>query len=218
MDYKAHYQKLIEKASGRSLSGYYESHHVIPRCIGGTDDSSNLIKLTPEEHYLAHLLLVKIYPTNPRLASAAMMMCANRKGNKVYGWLRRRHAEAMSIHQSGDKNSQFGTVWIHKDGKAQKVGKEILHQYLNDGWQHGRKQKPVKAKRIRHTGIDTEKYKWILEQEEEILREFDEFKSVNRILQTRGFKNREGNSILSNWLKSKGRKILKRRNTNAGFA
>jgi len=218
MDYKAHYQKLIEKANGRFLVGYHESHHVVPRCLGGSDNPNNLIKLTPEEHYLAHLLLVKIYPNNPSLASAAMMMCAKRKGNKVYGWLRRKHAEAMSIHQSGEKNSQFGTVWIHKNGKAQKINKEIVDQYLNDGWQLGRKQKPIRAKKIKYKGIETEKYKWIQEQEEKILQEFDQFGSVTRILQARGFKNREGNQILSNWLKSKGRKILRRRNTNAGFA
>lgn len=217
MDYKKHYDKLIEKASSRILLEYHESHHIVPRCIGGTDDPSNLVKLTPEEHYLAHLLLVKIHPGNPRLASAAMMMCAKRKGNKVYGWLRRKHAEAMSIHQSGEKNSQYDTVWVHKDGQAQKISKKIVDQYLVNGWKLGRKEKPVRIKKNSPKGLNTEKYKWILENQEEILKEFDEFRSVNKILQNRGFQNREGNKILSDWLKSKGRTVLRRRNT-AGFA
>ncbi len=36
---------------------YYESHHVIPRSLGGTDSWRNLVLLTPEEHYVCHSLL-----------------------------------------------------------------------------------------------------------------------------------------------------------------
>ena len=35
----------------------YHIHHIIPKHMGGTDDSSNLIKLTVEEHAQAHLKL-----------------------------------------------------------------------------------------------------------------------------------------------------------------
>jgi hypothetical protein len=33
----------------------YHMHHIIPKHMGGTDDSSNLIRLTVEEHAQAHL-------------------------------------------------------------------------------------------------------------------------------------------------------------------
>ena len=124
MDYKKHYDKLLQKARNRTLNRYYEVHHIVPRCLGGKDLPHNLINLTPEEHYLAHLLLCKMFPKNPSLASAAMMMCANRKSNKVYGWLRKKHALAMSNHQRGEKNSQYGTVWIYKDESSQKIDRE----------------------------------------------------------------------------------------------
>ena len=32
----------------------YHNHHIIPRHMGGTDDPSNLVRLTVEEHALAH--------------------------------------------------------------------------------------------------------------------------------------------------------------------
>ena len=32
----------------------YHMHHIVPKHIGGTDDSSNLVKLTIEEHAEAH--------------------------------------------------------------------------------------------------------------------------------------------------------------------
>lgn len=39
----------------------YHNHHIIPRHMGGTDDPSNLIKLTIEEHAEAHRLLWEQY-------------------------------------------------------------------------------------------------------------------------------------------------------------
>ena len=98
MNYTSIYRKLIERARIRENHEYTERHHVIPRCLGGSDDVDNIVRLTPEEHYLAHQLLVKMHPGNRKLLSAATMMTANRKGNKVYGWLRRAWSERMKTH------------------------------------------------------------------------------------------------------------------------
>ena len=217
MDYYKHYKKLIARASQRELTGYTENHHITPRCMGGTDDSDNLVRLTPEEHYVAHQLLVRIYPDNHKLVYAAMMMCANRKGNKVYGWLRKRLSLSQKLNTLGTQNSQFGTKWVHRNGKAIKINGEELTQFLDEGWSLGRSEKAVKIPVLRPEGVYSEKYNWILQEEDQIISEFDSHKSINRILSKRGFKNREGNQILSVWLKSKGREPLKRRNT-AGVA
>jgi hypothetical protein len=32
------------------LEDYFEFHHVIPRCMDGMDDPTNLVELMPEEH------------------------------------------------------------------------------------------------------------------------------------------------------------------------
>jgi hypothetical protein len=53
------------------LEDYFEFHHVIPRCMDGMDDPTNLVELLPEEHRIAHLLLAKIYPHNSDLRYAA---------------------------------------------------------------------------------------------------------------------------------------------------
>ena len=82
MDYHAHYDKLIERAQGRLLECYTERHHIIPRCMDGSDDSENLVDLTAEEHYVAHQLLVKMHPDNHSLIYAANMMGGTRKNNK----------------------------------------------------------------------------------------------------------------------------------------
>lgn len=81
MDYSKIYNNLISKAKNRKLDCYTESHHIIPLCIGGSDTKENLVDLTPEEHYIAHQLLVKIYPDNHKLIFAANMMCVYSEDN-----------------------------------------------------------------------------------------------------------------------------------------
>lgn len=96
MNYNKIYQSLVERGKNRSLGeAYKETHHIIPKCMNGSNDKDNLVDLTPEEHYLAHLLLVKIHPKHFGLIRAAMIMSQkgnhqqNRINNKQYGWLRR---------------------------------------------------------------------------------------------------------------------------------
>jgi len=48
-------------------------------------------------------------------------------------------AQKNSINQKGEKNSQFGTCWITKEGNNKKIKKEEFEIYLNDGWIKGRK-------------------------------------------------------------------------------
>lgn len=99
MNYIKHYELLVSRARGRTLDGYTERHHIIPKCNGGSDDPSNLVSLTAEEHFLAHQLLMKIHPDDPKMALAVSMMCmkspTNQRNNKMYGWLRRAFSEAQ---------------------------------------------------------------------------------------------------------------------------
>ncbi len=54
------YYNIIRKASNRINVGYVEIHHIVPRSMGGSDEVSNLIKLTAREHFVCHLLLTKM--------------------------------------------------------------------------------------------------------------------------------------------------------------
>ena len=55
--YQKWYDQLIENARNRTIEGYVEVHHIVPKSLGGTDDESNLVKLTAREHLVAHMLL-----------------------------------------------------------------------------------------------------------------------------------------------------------------
>ena len=113
MNYTKHYTILIDRARQRQLiDSCKEQHHIIPKCMGGSDSSENLVYLTPEEHYVAHQLLVKIHPNEDGLVYAALMMCVGHsRNNKKYGWLKRRY-HVICKQRIGDKNGAFGSKWI----------------------------------------------------------------------------------------------------------
>jgi len=143
MNYQKIYESLVDRGKKRLLEDYTESHHIVPRCLGGSDDSNNLVNLTPEEHYLAHLLLIKIYPDNPSLVYAAQMMIPRRPSNKMYGWLRRRYAKVVSIRQSGTGNSQYKTKWINNGSVCLKIKES---ESIPNGYILGRIKKIKKYK------------------------------------------------------------------------
>lgn len=107
MHYQKIYNNLIERAKNRTLSKdvYSEVHHIIPRCMNGLDNKENLVRLLPEEHFVAHQLLIKIYPnvTNLILAFGYMSSKTYGKKNKIYGWLRRKLGKKMSEINKGKK-------------------------------------------------------------------------------------------------------------------
>jgi hypothetical protein len=114
MDYQAHYNRLVERAKNRTVEGYVERHHILPRCMGGTNDKANIVPLTPEEHYVAHQLLVKIYPCVGGLVAAIKYMSDNTyagntgkkvRNNKMYGWLRKKVSKYLSELTRGKKQS-----------------------------------------------------------------------------------------------------------------
>ena len=87
MNYEKNYYDYIDylKTINRTLD-YSERHHIIPRCMGGTDDKSNIIELSAREHFLAHYLLMKMYPENYKLIDAFRMMGVvnSKEGQKRY--------------------------------------------------------------------------------------------------------------------------------------
>lgn len=110
MNYQKIYDQLIDRAKSRTLSGYYESHHIIPKCTGGLDIPDNLVNLTASEHFLAHQLLAKIHKHNTKLIFAANMMTVDKTGNRInnkqFEWIRKNWIEALKIEATGRKASE----------------------------------------------------------------------------------------------------------------
>lgn len=79
MNYQKIHDQIIERALSRSLDGYKESHHILPRSLGGSDDPTNLVDLTAREHYLVHWLLHRANPSNSKLAYAFWRMSTTKR-------------------------------------------------------------------------------------------------------------------------------------------
>ena len=82
MDYQRIYNQLIERAQNKTLEGYTEKHHIIPKCLGGEDNKENLVKLTAREHFLCHRLLCEIYPKETKLWYALFLMAIGKQSTK----------------------------------------------------------------------------------------------------------------------------------------
>ena len=119
--YHRHYQSLIENARDRILPSdtYKESHHIIPRSLGGSDDRNNLVDLTAREHYIAHLLLAKMYggEQKRKMLAAVLLMGAIKRYRKCNSRL----YESMRL-------SYIETV----KGKSRDIEVREKHRLLNE--------------------------------------------------------------------------------------
>lgn len=69
-----------------------------------------------------------------------------RLGKKQSEETKKRIGQINSIHQKGDKNSQYGTCWITKNNLNKKIKKIDITIFENDGWVKGRVSQFKKAK------------------------------------------------------------------------
>jgi hypothetical protein len=61
------YYQIINRALARPhikvKNDGYQTHHIIPKCIGGADSANNLVILNYKEHRVCHCLLIKMQLT-----------------------------------------------------------------------------------------------------------------------------------------------------------
>lgn len=121
MNYQKIYDKLIERGRTRGLDKntldyYTEKHHATPRCMGGSNDSSNLVLLTAREHYICHLILAVLHPDIPGLSCAVFFMINNPASkdidkkivtnSRVFEQLRINIAESKRGETTSDKQKE----------------------------------------------------------------------------------------------------------------
>lgn len=138
MDYEQIYSQLINRARTRTLIGYKERHHIIPRCIGGSDESSNLVELTAREHFIAHKLLCEIYPNNDKLFYAywCMMNLKSSSQKRIINVTSREYDRAKLIV------SKVRKTFTHSDETKRKISESSKGKIpWNKGKQHSAKTK-----------------------------------------------------------------------------
>ena len=120
MDYEKTYNKLIAAARTQQIDGYYETHHIVPKSEGGSDDKTNLVKLTARQHYIAHLLLAKIYDDVKMYSALVYMRCGNKfvKRNfkfnsRLYEKMREEFANKVSNSRKGKHHYNNGKISVY---------------------------------------------------------------------------------------------------------
>jgi len=143
MNYNKIYNRIIENAKTRILEGVYlEKHHIVPRCLGGTNLSENIVSLTAREHYICHLLLAKIHNKKKLWAAYAMMAVSSDNHIRIYNnrqFEKMRIARALS--STGKNNGMFGKMSAFKNKKHTAETIEKIRQS-----KLGKKRKPFTRK------------------------------------------------------------------------
>jgi hypothetical protein len=205
---KNKYTKLYFKLTSSSdSSGYTENHHIIPKCLGGSDDTTNIVSLSARKHFLCHYLLIKMVPTKSpefwKLIKAFNMMNSasdNQErywNSRLYEKHRKLFTESMSVLQQGSNNSQYGKTWIYCPYTliSRPVLKSDLQTYLDNGCEKGRivdiqkfiqknKKKNITNKISKHF-LSEQKYRQLLidyYEKEDIEQIFIDWKSSKQSL------------------------------------
>ena len=82
------YTSLIERSKWRDKPSICELHHIIPKSLGGSNDSENISHLTPREHFLAHALLTKMVIEKKHRRSMAYAFVRMKFSNSKSGYCR----------------------------------------------------------------------------------------------------------------------------------
>ena len=112
MNYLKIYTNLITTRKERKdIIGYTEKHHIKPRCLGGDNSDENLVRLTPREHFIAHILLAKAYPENKALTNAIIIMKAGREdygyiNARLYNTMRTKYGEELKGRKLSDETKR----------------------------------------------------------------------------------------------------------------
>jgi len=129
---------------------YYENHHIIPKCLDGTNDKDNLVLLFAREHYICHKLLTHIYKGNRKLACALHKMTygnSNRhiKTSRDYAYIRELISNTpisietklkMSISGKGRKHTIEAKNKIRDSKLGKKMSDETRKKFSD--WQRGK--------------------------------------------------------------------------------
>lgn len=93
------YFSIVENARLRVLpkDQYKETHHIVPRSMGGDNSSNNLVDLTAREHFICHKLLVRMTEGESRGKMAfALVLMSGKRGSKIYDSTKKLLAKRMS--------------------------------------------------------------------------------------------------------------------------
>jgi hypothetical protein len=138
MNYQRLYNSIISRAQSRHSKPQGERHHIIPKCLGGSNSIKNLVDLSYREHLICHKLLTKIHPTNQKLKYALYKLnnyYGSTKSSRSYQRIKREFTEHQryrmlnSNPMKGRVSSRKGTS--HSKETIKKISERTKELFLN---------------------------------------------------------------------------------------
>lgn len=108
--YRDYIESIRQKRPENKWFKDSERHHVVPRCLGGSDDPDNLIYLTYREHFIAHKILAESNPGTHKLVNAFWRMCNKDRecSPEDYELARKLFSESLKESYLGGGNPFYG--------------------------------------------------------------------------------------------------------------
>jgi hypothetical protein len=147
--YTRWYFAIIKNAQVRTITGYVEKHHIIPKSLGGDNSLENLVVLTAREHFVCHWLLTKMVENKKykyQLWNAfSCMLYRERPGQqrykvngKTFENIKKTGSVIKSWKNLGSRNPMFGKTRSEESRKKQsasttgKIVSETTRQKLRE--------------------------------------------------------------------------------------
>lgn len=143
------YDKFINnilETRGRFECGdeYHETHHILPKCMGGSNEEDNLIDLFAKEHFEAHRLLALENPENEKIIYA--WWCMSTMQNKYmerykitaeeYEEIKIQYSQLMKEKMIGNNNPMYNRSWWNKNTPQEKIDewKNNMSNAIKEKW------------------------------------------------------------------------------------
>lgn len=164
MTYDKFIQNILNTRGRFACSdGYHERHHIIPKCMNGSNSKDNLIDLYAREHFIAHKLLAEEDPQNYQLKYAYwnMCQCTGRDGQDKYIPTPEEYEEArIFCHEaiSGENHPMYGKHHTQESREKMSISKKDMYNGENNpffGKKHS--QENIEKMKGTHSGKDNPK-------------------------------------------------------------
>ena len=103
------YHNIVTSSYNRVKFIGSERHHIVPRSLGGTNEVTNLVYLTPREHFVCHLLLTKFTDGRDKklmdFAVGKFIQNSPTQQRKFTSWEYAKIRESIRLARSGSKHT-----------------------------------------------------------------------------------------------------------------
>lgn len=150
----------------------YHKHHIIPKHMGGTDDESNIVKLTVAGHAAVHLWLYETYGCwqdkiaynviSGRIETESIIREINREA-AIERWKNPVYRNYMSLSTSNFLKKQWEQNQEYKEKQTERSRQHMIKMWQDDKF--GEKVKRVASDTLKQTWKDP---KFRLQKSEEV--------------------------------------------------